>query len=190
MGGLLNALDYSYDKSRNQHVYHGHEDVENHVLHNGPSTWHSLCKRVLRQKELPICTVQRYCNTRTVMVATVVAAQYKPQQSPVPLRPSPRKRRPSRVMIEAMEFSARNEPLASIDESNKTPEEDDTTEIDVGIEQVITSKGSTKDGAPVRSDDQNLGSPDEEEPLIDVIGLAELSRTSQMCPETLDLMSI
>ena len=81
--GLLNALDYSYEKSRNQYVYHGHEDVENHVLHNIPSTSHSLCKRVLRQKELPICTVQRYCNSRTLMVAAVVAAQCKPQQSPV-----------------------------------------------------------------------------------------------------------
>ena len=108
VGGLLNAPDYSYDKSRNQYVYHGHEDVENHVLHNPPSTWHSLCKRVLRQKELPICTVQWYCNTRTAMVAAVVAAQCKPQQSPVPLRRSPRKRRSSRVAIEAMESSARN----------------------------------------------------------------------------------
>ena len=108
VGGLLNAPDYSYDKSRNQYVYHGHEDVENHVLHNPPSTWHSLCKRVLRQKELPICTVQRYCNTRAAMVAAVVAAQCKPQQSIVPLRRSPRKRRPSRVMIEAMESSAIN----------------------------------------------------------------------------------
>ena len=62
VGGLLNAPDCSYDKSRNQYVYHGHEDVENHVLHSLPSTWHSLCKRVLRQKELAICTVQRYCN--------------------------------------------------------------------------------------------------------------------------------
>ena len=60
VGGLLSAPDYSYDKGRNQYVYHGHEDVEKYVLHNPPSTWHSLCKRVLRQKELPICTVQRY----------------------------------------------------------------------------------------------------------------------------------
>ena len=110
VGGLINAPDYSYGKSRNQYVYHGHEDVENHVLC-------LLCKTVLRQKELPICTVQRYCNSRTAMVAAVVAAQCKPQQSPVPLRRFPRKRRPSKVMIEAMEFSARNEPLASIDES-------------------------------------------------------------------------
>ena len=86
MGGLFNAPDYSYDKSRNQYVYHGHGDVEKHVLHNPPSTWHSLCKRVLRQKGLPICTVQRYCNVGTAMVAAVVAAQCKPQQSPVPLR--------------------------------------------------------------------------------------------------------
>ena len=74
VGGLLNTPDYSYDKSRNQYVYHGYEDVEKHVLHNPSSTWHSLCKRVLRQKEFLICTVQRYCNTRTAMVAAVVAA--------------------------------------------------------------------------------------------------------------------
>ena len=92
VGGLLSAPDYSYDKSRNQYVYHGYEDVEKHVLHNPPSTWHSLCKRVLRQKELPICTVQRYCNTRTAMGTAVVATQCKPQQSPVPLRRSLRKR--------------------------------------------------------------------------------------------------
>ena len=141
VGGLHNAPDYSYDKSRNQYVYHGHEDVEKHVLQNPPSTWHSLCKTVLRQKELPICTVKRYCNARTAMVAAVVAAQYKPRQSPIPMRRSLRKRRPSRVMIEAMESSAGNEPLASIDESNRTSEEDDTREIDVGTEQVIASKG-------------------------------------------------
>ena len=173
VGGLLNAPDYSYDKSRSQYVYHGHEDVENHVLHDPHSTWHSLCKRVLRQKELPICTVQRYSNSRTAMVAAVVAAQCKPQQSPVPLRRSPRKRRPSRVMIEAMESSARNEPLASIDESNKTSEEDDTREVDVGTEGAITSKGSTKDGATVRSDDHNLASSDGEEPLIEDINVGE-----------------
>ena len=85
VNGLLSAPDYSYGKSRNQYVYHGYEDVEKHILHNPPSTWHSLCKKVLRQKELPICTVQPYCNTRTAMVAAVVAAQCKPQQSPVPL---------------------------------------------------------------------------------------------------------
>ena len=102
VGGLLNVPDYSYDNSRNQYVYHGYEDVEKHLLHNPPSTWHSLCKRVLRQKELRICTVQRYCNSRTAMVAAVVAAQCKPQQSPALLRRSPRKRRPSRVMIEAI----------------------------------------------------------------------------------------
>ena len=134
VGGLLSAPDYSYDKSRNQYVYHRHEDVEKHVLHNLPSTWHSLCKRVLRQKKLPICTVQRYCNARTAMVAAVVAAQCTPQQSLVPLRRSPRKRQLSRVMIEAIEVSARNEPLASIDESNRTSEEGDTREIDVGTE--------------------------------------------------------
>ena len=99
------------------------------------------------------------------MVAAVVVAQFKPHQSPVPLRRSPRKRRPSRVMIEAMESSARNEPLESIGGSNRTSEEDDTLEIDVGTEQVIASKGSTKDGATVRNDDHNLASPDGEEPL-------------------------
>ena len=78
VSGLLSAPDYSYDKSRNQCVYHGYEDVEKHILLNPPSTWHSLCKRVLRQKELPICTVQRYCNTKPAMVAGVVAAQCKP----------------------------------------------------------------------------------------------------------------
>ena len=103
-------------------------------------------------------------------------------------------------MIEAMESSARSEPLAFIDESNKTSKEGDTREIDVGKEQIIVSKESTKDGATVRSDDHNLASPDEEEPLTDDIdvgedaahdrSLAELSRTSQMRPETLDLMSI
>ena len=75
MDGLLNAPDYSYNKNRKPYVYHGHEDVEKHVLHNPPSTCHSLRKRVLRQKELPTCTVQRYCNSRSAMVAAVVAAQ-------------------------------------------------------------------------------------------------------------------
>ena len=190
VGGLLNARDYPYDKSRNQYVYHGHDDVENYVLHNPPSAWHSLCKRVLRQKELPTCTVQRYCNTRTAMITAVVAAQCKPPQSPVPLRRSPRKRRPSRVMIEAMESSARNEPLASIGESNGTSEEGDTREIDVGTEQVITSKEDTNDGATVRSDDHNLASPDGEEPLIDDIDVdkdttpePKPSRTPQDIPD-------
>ena len=72
-----------------------------------------------------------------------------------------------------MEFSARNEPLASIDESNRTLEEDDTREIDVGTEQMIASKGSTKDGVTVRSDDYNLASPNDEEPLIDDIHVGE-----------------
>ena len=190
VSGLLSASDYSYDKSRNQYVYHGYEDVEKYVLHNPPSTWHSLCKRVLRQKELPICTVQRYCNTRTAKVAAVVAAQCKPQKSPVPLRRSSRKRRPSRVMIETMESSARNELLASIDESNKPSEEDDTRKIDVGTEQVIASKGSTKDGASVRNDDHNLASPDGEESLIEDIDVGEdatpepkPSRTQQDTPD-------
>ena len=190
VGGLLNTPDYSCDKSRNQYVYHGHEGVENHVLYNPPSTWHSLCKRVVRQKKLPICTVQRYCNTRTAMVAAVVAAQCKPQQSPVPLRRSPRKRRPSRVMIKAMESSARNKLLASIDESNKTSEAGDIREIDVGTEQIIASKGSTKDGATVRSGDHNLASPDGKEPLLYNIDVGEdatpepnPSRTQQDIPD-------
>ena len=68
-----------------------------------------------------------------------------------------------------MESSARNEPLASIDESNRTLEEDDTCEIDVGTEQLIGSKESTKDGATVRNDGHNLASLDGEEPLIDDI---------------------
>ena len=81
--GLLSDPDYSYDKGRNQYVYHRYEDVENHTLHNPPSTWHLLCKKVLRQKELPACTVQLYCKTRTAMlVAAVLAAQCKPRQSP------------------------------------------------------------------------------------------------------------
>ena len=79
VGGLLSAPDYLHDKSRNQYVYNGYENVDKHVLYNPPSTWHTLCKKVLRQKELPTCTVQRYCNTRTAMVAAVVAAQCKPQ---------------------------------------------------------------------------------------------------------------
>ena len=41
VGGLFSAPDYSCDKSRNQYVYHGIEDVEKHVLHNPTSTWHS-----------------------------------------------------------------------------------------------------------------------------------------------------
>ena len=75
-----------------------------------------------------------------------------------------------------MEFSARNDPLASIDESNRTLEEDDTREIYVGTEQVVASKRSTKDGAPIRSDDHNLASPDGEEPLIDDIDVGEDAR--------------
>ena len=89
-----------------------------------------------------------------------------------------------------MEFSARNEPLASIDESNKTSEEDDTREIDVGTEQVIASKRSKKYGATVRNDDHNLASPDGDEPLIDDIDVGEdatpepkPSRTQQDIPD-------
>ena len=76
-------------------------------------------------------------------------------------------------MIESMESSARNEPLASIDELNRTSEEGDTREIDVGTGQVVASKGSTKNGATVRNDDNNLASPDGEEPLIDDIDVGE-----------------
>ena len=185
MGGLLNGPDYSYDKSRNQYIYHGHEDEEKHVFHNPPSIWHLLCKRVLRQKELPICTVQRYCNTRTAMVAAVVAAQCKPQQSSVPLRRSPRKQRPSRVMIKVMESSARNEPLAFFAESNKSSQEDDTRKIDVGTEQVVASKGSTKYRATVRNDDHNLASPDEDDIDIGEAATPEPkpSRTQQDIPD-------
>ena len=94
-------------------------------------------------------------------------------------------------MIEAMEFSARNKALASIDESNRTSEEGDTREIDVGTEQVIASKGSTKDGATVRSGDHNLASSNREEPLTDDIDVGEdatpepnPSRTQQDIPNT------
>ena len=73
---------------------------------------------------------------------------------------------------------------------NKTSEEDDTREIDVGTEQVIASKGSTKDGATVRNDDHNLASPDGEEPLVDDIDVGEdttpepkPSRTQQDIPD-------
>ena len=124
------------------------------------------------------------------MVAAVVAAQCKRQQSPVPLRRSPHKRRSSRVMIEAMEFSTRNELLASIDESNRTSEEGDTRESDVGTEQIIASEGNPKDGAIVRSSDHNLASPDGEEPLTDDIDVGEdaapepnPSRTQQDIPD-------
>ena len=89
-----------------------------------------------------------------------------------------------------MEFSARNEPLASIDESNRTSDEGDTREIDVGTEQIIAPEGSTKDGATVRSGDHNLASPDGEEPLTDDIDVCEdaipepnPSRTQQDIPD-------
>ena len=72
-----------------------------------------------------------------------------------------------------MESSARNEPLVSINESNGTLEKDDTREIDVGTEQVIASKGSTKDGATLKNGDHNMASPDREEPLIDDIDVGE-----------------
>ena len=176
MGGLLSAPDYSHDKSRDQYVYHGYEDVENRTLHNPSSTWHSLRKRVLPHKELPLCTVRRYCKTRTAMVAAVVAAQCKQRQSPLPPRRSPRKRRPSRVIIEAMESCARNEPLASTDESNdstKTSEEDDTREIEVGTQQVITSKESSKEDATEKADNPKLSSTDREESLTDSIDVGE-----------------
>ena len=176
MGALPSAPDYSHDKSRDHYVYHGYEDVENHTLHNPPSTWHSLRKRALRQKEQRVCTVRRYCETRTAMVAAVVAAQCKPRQSPLPLRRSPRKQRPSRVIIEAMESCARNEPLASIDESNdstKTSEEGNTREVDVGTQQVITSKESSKEDATEKADNPKLSSTDREKSLTDDIDVGE-----------------
>ena len=93
-------------------------------------------------------------------------------------------------MIEVTESSARNEPLALIDKSNKTSEEDDTREIDVGTKQIIASKGSTKDSATVRNDGHNLASPDGEESLIDYIDVGEdetpepkPSRTQQDNPD-------
>ena len=150
--------------------------MEKRTLHNPHSTWHSLCKIVLRQKELPVCTVQRYCKTRIAMVTDVVAAQCKPRQSPLPLRRSPRKRRPSRVIIEAMDSTARNEPLASIDESNKqtkTSEEGDTREVDVGTEQVIASNESSRDNATEKEDDHELSSLDREESLMGDIDVRE-----------------
>ena len=125
------------------------------------------------------------------MVAAVVADQCKPQLSPIPLRRSPRKRRPSRVMIEAMESSARIEPLTSIDESNKAFEEDDTTrEIGVGREHVVASKGSSKYRATERNGDHKLASLDGEEPLIVDIDVCEDAtpepkpgRTQQAIPD-------
>ena len=123
------------------------------------------------------------------MVAAVVAAQCKPRQTPLPLQRSPRNRLQSRVIIEAMEYSARNEPVTSIDKSNestKTPEEGDTREIDVGTEQVIALKGSSKDDATEKEDDHKLASPDREESLmgdvdvgVDAIPEPKLSRTQQ-----------
>ena len=74
--------------------------------------------------------------------------------------------------------------------SNRTPKEHDTREVDVGTEQVIASKGSTKYGATVRNDDHNLPSPDGEELLIDDIDVGEdvtpepkPSRTQQDIPD-------
>ena len=88
-----------------------------------------------------------------------------------------------------MESSARNEPVTSIDKSNestKTPEEDDTREIDVGTEQVIALKGSSKDDATEKEDGHKLASPDREESLVgdidvgvDAIPEPKLSRTQQ-----------
>ena len=75
-----------------------------------------------------------------------------------------------------MESSARNEPLTSIDESNestKAPEECDTREIDVGTEQVIALKGSSKDDATEKEDDHKLASPDKEESLMGDIDVGE-----------------
>ena len=53
----------------------GYEDVRN--MHS--TILLQPGERVLRQKELPVCIVQRYCNTRTSMVAAVIAAQCKPR---------------------------------------------------------------------------------------------------------------
>ena len=78
--------------------------------------------------------------------------------------------------MEAMESTARNEPLASIDESNeqtKTSEEGGTREIDIGTEQVIASKGSSKDDSTEKEDDHKLASPDREESLMHDIGVGE-----------------
>ena len=75
-----------------------------------------------------------------------------------------------------MKSSARNEPLASIDKSNestKTSEEGDTHEIDVGTEQVIVSKGSSKDGVIEKENVHKLASPDREESLMDDIDVGE-----------------
>ena len=75
-----------------------------------------------------------------------------------------------------MESTTRNEPLASIDESNeptKTSEEGDTREIVVGTEQIITSKGSSKDDATGKKDDYELSFPDREESLMGDIDVGE-----------------
>ena len=93
-----------------------------------------------------------------------------------------------------MESSARNEPLTSIDEFNestKAPEECDTREIDVGTEQVITLKGSSKNDATEKEDDHKLASPDKEESLMgdidvgeDAIPKPKPSRTQQAILDT------
>ena len=79
-------------------------------------------------------------------------------------------------MIEAMESCRRTEPLASIDESNdptKTSEEGDTREFDIGTEQVITSKESSKGDATEKADNPKLSSMDREESRTDDIGVGE-----------------
>ena len=92
-----------------------------------------------------------------------------------------------------MESAARNEPLASIDESNeptKTSKEGDTHEIDVGTEQVITSKASSKEDATEKGDDKKISSTDREESLMGDIDVGEdaipepkPSKTQQAIPD-------
>ena len=75
-----------------------------------------------------------------------------------------------------MESTARNEPLASIDESNKqtkTSEEGDTREVDVGTEHVIASNESSRDDATEKEDDHELSSLDREESLMGDIDVRE-----------------
>ena len=125
-------------------------------------------------------------------MAAAVVVQSKPRQSHLPLRRSLPKRRPSRVIIEAMESATRNESLASIDESNeptKTSEEGDTNEIDVGTEQVTTSKKSSKDDA-TEIDKEKLSSTERNESLMGDIDVGEdaipepkPSRTQQAIPD-------
>ena len=93
-----------------------------------------------------------------------------------------------------MESAARNEPVASINESNeptKTSEEGDTHEVDVGTQQkVIASKESSKDDATEKRDNQKLLSTDRKESLMgdidvgeDAISELKPSRTHQVSPD-------